>query len=298
MAKVILIRLHPVKPTTGPEFTHYLKNLVLTVYDISFGDLNGKQIGTAWYDEDHPEQGTIVQHDGTEHAVATAVIKINEIDWPEYATIDLALRAHRGPAAIVDRSINYNVAIADDDLADNYTTSGNVAFYLALPDPQRDPAPNAAYVDVPPDGSPPKFHELKAAVVAVLEKDPGDTTTLTRLTPAQCRHIAREIAWNRQRDPLPSPSKPLEDLYTADSSDDESTRIERDRFEAELLRYYAMHDVAAEQLSRFIFSLSAALSCEQKSADADRAGLRFPVRPAVVESSEKIKEADIILMNS
>jgi len=132
-------------------------------------------------------------------------------------------------------------------------------------------------------------------VQAVLSQDPGGITDLRTLTPSQCRHIALEIAWNRHIAPLPSPSPDLETLYTTDAPGFDSKAHQL--FEAALLKYSAERDAKAQLLAAYIYSMVAALICEQKSSDAVRAGLRFPIQPGVVTPSGKVHESDVVLRN-
>src|ERR1700722_12973206 len=101
MSDLIIIRLHPEKPTDGGSFTSYLTGLTITVSDMSVANPQGvnNPIGTAFYDPADPTS-TIVQHVmplpllGLA-AVATAVVVINPAKeppaYPEYVTSDLRL---------------------------------------------------------------------------------------------------------------------------------------------------------------------------------------------------------------
>ncbi len=41
MPTLLVIRLHPVDPITGDEFTNYLNGLSIAAHDASFGDPDG-----------------------------------------------------------------------------------------------------------------------------------------------------------------------------------------------------------------------------------------------------------------
>jgi len=48
MPEVILIRLVPMKPTTGADFSNYLSNLSIRAFDLSFGNTaDGTLVGQA-----------------------------------------------------------------------------------------------------------------------------------------------------------------------------------------------------------------------------------------------------------
>lgn len=306
MPRLIILHLHPEEPTSGADFAGYLSNLTIEAFDVSFAHLGGQPIGTASFNP-VPALSSIIQHVRMEgvppglepQAVATAVIEVNA-PWPEYTTSDVFLRVRRGSKRIAVNAINYNVAIRDVSslpAPEAYASLAPVGLYLSLPPPGRELDPSDAYVELPKDGSPPNFADLKGAIEKVLAKDPGAGAPpeLTQLTSAQCRHIAREIAWNRHLDPLPLPPRSLGEMYTAPVGGDADTA--RKTFEAELVRYRAVLDSRAEVLARYIFSLSAALACEKKSRDAGLAGFHFPVRPGATTPAGKIKDAKVVLEN-
>ena len=70
----------------------------------------------------------------------------------------------------------------------------------------------------------------------------------------------------------------------------------RVQFEGALAQYRAARDAEAEVLAKYIFTLSAAIACENKSKAAALAGLRFPIRPDVIQDG-KIQEAEVVLQN-
>jgi len=43
MPSLLVIRLHPVEPVTGDEFSNYLKGLSIAAHELSFNDPNGSQ---------------------------------------------------------------------------------------------------------------------------------------------------------------------------------------------------------------------------------------------------------------
>jgi hypothetical protein len=315
MSDLIIIRLHPEKPTDGASFTSYLTGLTITVSDMSVANPQGvnNPIGTAFYDPADPAS-TIVQHvlslippPPTLAAVATAVIVINPAKEPpaykEYVTSDLRLSITRGTQTIVDQSLNYNVGVDTgavvpaglDPIA--YAALGPVALYLALPDPGVGLDPSRAFVNVPTDGSPPNYDELLAAVQKVYAQDPGGVFDINSppLTAAQARHIANEILWNRQLNPLPAPPEALENLYTLPGASATNVTTDRQQFEGDLTTYYTTNSTQAEVLAKYVFALSAALVCEKKTNDATNAGFELPVLPGIVDSSGKTTETDVIL---
>jgi Tc toxin complex TcA C-terminal TcB-binding domain len=107
---------------------------------------------------------------------------------------------------------------------------------------------------------------------------------LTSLSLPQCQHIASEIVWGQQP-PLPSPPDPIEDLYTnppnsgvmlsgSTPNPDESDRQE---FEGKLQSYYTVADTAANELTNYVYALSAAIACERQSLAAIQVTLSVPV---------------------
>jgi hypothetical protein len=265
-------------------------------------------------------------------AVATAVIVI---DPPllEYAEPDIILElrwgtvpaTHDGPndSQLISRfTIGYNVAVrdvalwppADPDPRDptllvnafQGIPAEDVAAYVPLPNPTKLNLNNTdASVTLPKDGSPPPFEELRAAVNRVVAKDPAvvgnppvPLVDPPNLTPAQARHIAYEIAWNRHLEPLPAPPSTgdLENMYT---SPDQTNDNARGKFEGSLITFSATHDAKAEALTKYVFSLSAAFAAMKRSQDADRAKLTFPVQIASTATAPPgaITEVSVALKN-
>lgn len=307
MPSLLVIRLHPVEPITGDEFTNYLNGLSITAHDLSFADPTGAAtpaLGPATYIaptlppspslDPTPVQDPdtrIVQHfsiipggipgdfERIFSAVATAVIEIP--DPPaggEYRTADIRLEITRGGSPIAHKPIYYNVPVVfpAPSLADPNAFPGlqPISLHLALPSS----GAASPTLILPEDGTAPNFTVLRTAVETVLNADPGSTAGIANLTAVQCRHIAYEIIWDRMAYPIPLPKRSLEDIYT-DTATDNNDDDERDRriFEGDLLTYYTKHNAEAERLKTFIFSLSAAIWCENRSRTATRAGFYFPV---------------------
>src|SRR5713226_9786521 len=116
MPDLIILRLHPVEPAMGVDFTNYLKDLTITAFDLSFAHPEGEQVGQAKYDN-NIALTDIVQHTqppvgaGLPLAAATAVIQLQPPPGhPEYQFTDLHLTIERGvpPHTIADRTIDYN----------------------------------------------------------------------------------------------------------------------------------------------------------------------------------------------
>ncbi len=324
---MIVLRLHPLEPITGSAFTAYLNNLTISVLDNSFAHPEGEQIGQAAFLAIQPRANPtdpivydaatrIAQHfvvvppllGGAPTfqlvAVATAVIQV-PAGRLEYIHSDVKLTISRNGKPVHDQSLNYNV---DIHTAPNMPPPGQfqsiavTSSYVALPAPERDRDPALAFVEMPEDGTPPAFADLLAAVIKVLNADPQlNNYNLTSLTPEQCKHIAFEIVYNRTLFPLPKPTKyTLEQFYTTDiPGRDDTDKIDppRQTFEADQVKYHASHDAEADRLSRYIYSLSAALYCEQKSNQAGSVGFQFPVKAASATEVGKIKEVEVILTN-
>lgn len=317
MPSLLVIRLHPVEPITDDEFTNYLNGLSITAHDLSFIDPTGAAtpaLGPATYiaptslppspsPNPTPVQDPdtrIVQHfsltpvpltgDFVRNflAVATAVIEIP--DPPaggEYRTADIRLEITRGGNPIAHKPVYYNVPVAPASIPSDpnaFPGLQPISLHLALPSS----GAASPTLILPEDGTAPNFDTLRTAVEAVLDADPGSTAGIANLTVAQCRHIAYEIIWDRMAYPIPLPKRSLEEIYTgpqaADSDDERDRRI----FEGDLLTYYTRHNAEAERLKTFIFSLSAAIWCENQSRQATRAGFYFPVFPNPPKGEAKV----------
>lgn len=312
MPQVLVIRLVPEEPVSGAAFSNYLAGLKIEAWDVSFAKPKvniavDPPIGKADFNV-NPAVTRIAQHwlptlAFPPAAVATALLEITAPPAKEYANTDVLLRVTRNGTSLGTFVVEYNAATvtlaavppAATPPAASPFPVGAPALHVSLPSPGSAVDPNDAIVTLPKDGSPPAFADLKAAVQKVLSQDPGGSPALKDLTPAQCRHIAYEIAWNRHIDPLPSPSPDLEVMYTTDASgfDEKAHQI----FQAELLKHRAANDAEAEVLANYIFAMVAALVCEQKSIDASAAGLRFPIQPGVATPSGKIAESEVVLQN-
>lgn len=254
-------------------------------------------------------------------AVATAVVELSQNDLQdEYKNSDLYFEIERDGKEIVFQRLDYNALRTNVVLPNLPQTNdfvgqpGNAyhisldayyetfiklptSAYVALTEQGRefDPNdPNSAYIQLPDDGSPPGFSDLDEAVDKVLTIDPGaGNYDLAALTQQQCLHIAREIVWDRNLDPLPEPSRPLENIYTEPPnppSDREmlKTVAARKRFEAELQLYYVKHSGDAERLAKAIFSLSAAYWCAEKCKEAKQVRFTLPIFPDSPEPQTEV----------
>ncbi|MGH3802860.1 MAG: hypothetical protein ACRDTD_22580 [Pseudonocardiaceae bacterium] len=141
-------------------------------------------------------------------AVGTAVIEVPDPPVPpdhkEHVSRDLRLEITRGGKQIVHRQVYFNVPEIDHTGPLLPTQLQDLAPSLFLP------LPAAALdsenpLELPADGTPPRFADLKKAVDDVLGHDPGDQSILSNLTQQQARHVAYEIVWNRKFRPLPVP---------------------------------------------------------------------------------------------
>jgi hypothetical protein len=322
MPSLLVIRLHPVEPIPGDDFTSYLTGLSITAHDLSFTDPTGAAapaLGPATYIAptlppspapvppipNQDPNNRITQHfsitpnpltgdfSRSFFAIATAVIEIP--DPPaggEYRTADVRLVITRNGNEIAHKPVYYNVPVAPASIpADPNDFPGlqPISLHLALPSSAQ-PSPT---VILPEDGTAPNFTALRTAVETVLNADPGNTTGIADLTAAQCRHIAYEIIWDRMAYPIPLPKRSLEEIYTGPQASDSDDERDRRIFEGDLLTYYTRHNAEAERLKTFIFSLSAAIWCEDQSRLAIRAGFHFPVFPNPPKG-----EAKVILMAS
>ena len=238
------------------------------------------------------------QKDVQLESAATAVIEASApAGHPEYPTadsFDVQLVITRNGVPIADAVIEYNAAVVQ--VAG--TPSSDQTFYFDPPPPGA-----ATYVTIPPappagaqppalilpsDGTPPPFDDLKTAIDGVLADDPGGTDlvgyTLAngQLSAAQCLQIGAEIIWNRGY--LPPPDEPSDYgmLYTSDpvsqlnvnTQDEDSTR---QQFEGKVTAYHAVNDALAARLAGYVYAASAAVLCEQTSAQATSAGFPFPL---------------------
>jgi hypothetical protein len=277
MPQVILVRLVPMKPTSGANFSAYLTNLSIRAFDLSFGNTaDGTLVGQAqgaWVPNTGinangpaftPATQRILQHfsvypvqvnplpappdpDVRIEAVATAVIELNP-PASEFNTTDLRLEIRQGTQLVAYERLDFNVKVEPNAPISNnpmtYIGVDPAAVVVTLPDPGVALDPNAAFVDLPTDGTPPKFAALRIAVDKVLAQDPGGGATLANsspLTAAQARQVAREIIWNRQITPAPDRpnNRRLEDMYTRPQTDTSWSNDDRDKADMDRKQYEA-----------------------------------------------------------
>lgn len=305
MPSLLVIRLHPVEPITGDDFTNYLDGLSIDAHEVSFNDPagSGPAFGTAdyiaqtnpgaWPPDPDPNTQIVQHYDNifvsSFYATATAVIEIP--DPPaggEFRSADVRLVIRRGVNQTEYKQIYYNVPFAPAPIPadpNDFPDLEPISLYLALASPGQQLNVTAL---LPEDGTAPNFSTLRAAVVDVLNAEPGNLNDLANLGREKCRHIAYEIIWDSMAYPLPIPRRSLEEMYTGpqDTADDD----ERDRriFEGDLLTYYIKHNSEADRLANFIFSLSAAIWCEEKSKTEPKVGFHFPVLPGLPSREAKV----------
>lgn len=315
MPSLLVIRLHPVEPISAADFTTYLNGLSIAAHEVSFNDPdgNGPAFGTAPYiapalppsPSANPTPNQDPNNRITQHfeivpvgigvfarnffAVATAVI---EIPTPpaggEFRTADVRLVMTRSGGDVVHKQIYYNVPVAPAPMPadpNNFPGLQPISLHLALPSLGQQLSET---VIVPEDGTAPNFGNLRTAVQNVLNAEPGSTAGIANLTREECRHIAYEIIWDRIAYPLPVPDRSLESMYTGPHSASSDEELDRRVFEGDLLVYYVKHNSEAERLTNFVFSLSAAIWCEEKSTQATEAGFNFPVFPATPGRQAKV----------
>jgi hypothetical protein len=121
------------------------------------------------------------------------------------------------------------------------------------------------------------------------------TPDLGALSFDQCKNIAYEIVWSQQPPP-PTPPDPMEDLYTnppntgamlgGSSSTPNLNEGGRQQFEAQLKSYYTVANTTADRLTNFVFALSVAIACQQRSLAATQALLEFPSDPGAGSAND------------
>jgi Tc toxin complex TcA C-terminal TcB-binding domain len=326
-AALLVIRLRPEGPVTADEFTNYLKGLSIAAHELSFSDPegNGSAFGRAAYVEptlppspsENPApvpnaESRITQHfeiipgakpkESTRNffAVATAIIEIpKDIGWlSEYRSLDVRLVITRDGKGIIHKQRYYNVPIGQSQVSvaqmlknpSDFQKLQPISLHLALPAPGQQFATTAAE---PVDVAPPSFVDVRAAMSWVLraelgtDTDPG-TIGIANLTREQCRHIAFEITWDSTKYPLPVPNRSLEAMYTGPQSAGSDFERDRQLFENRLLAHYARLNSETEHLANFVFAVSAAIWCEEKTRKATQAGFSFPIFPAVPAREERV----------
>lgn len=318
MPSLLVIRLHPVEPIAGDDFTKYLNGLSIDAHEVSFSDPagTGAAFGTATYiapnlplspsPDPRPGQdpnNRITQHFSTSgpdingdsarefFAVATAVIEIPDAPaGGEYKDSDIRLVIKRGANEIVHKQIYFNVAFKPGALPlpadpNSFPTFEPISLYLTLASPGQQTSATALLSE---DGTAPNFAALRTAVEDVLNREPGNPNVINDLSREKCKHIAYELIWDRMAYPLPIFKRSLEEMYTGphDAASDE----ERDRriFEGELLTYYTKHNSEADHLAKYIYSLSAAIWCEERSKNELKVGFYFPVLPGSPSREAKV----------
>jgi hypothetical protein len=236
-----------------------------------------------------------VQIGFTPAGVATAVIPLNaEPPLPDY--LDITISATRYSQIIPISDTFYNVKVSRDqppDTPDQYQAIpvSDTSLYISLP-PQ--PGTTPISLEVPQDGSAPRFDQLYQAMQTALANNPIPGLTISSLitSPAQCARIAYDIEWSTQNT-LPAPPDALESLYTnppnpgggggnATGTASGSNNFEQDRqkFEGTLNSFYSTRDANAERLAKFVAAASAAVACEQASVNSAAGLLEFPVDPS------------------
>lgn len=328
MPRIIVLRLHPIEPINGADFTSYLTDLSITVSDLAMDTPTGVQvvpIGTANYlplggggappsdPPDYDPATRIAQHFATIPppappnpptfrfvAVATAVIPISGTPT-EYLTSDLRLEVKRGTKTIIKRDLDFNVPLTADmalPAPSGFAGLDPVSLHIALPAPPKDADLNLAVLELPVDGTPPPYEDLYNAVRAVLIADPAIANTnaavqakLEALTPAEAKHIAYEIMFNSVVYPPPVPDRALAELYTLDypGRDNDAADQARDTFEAELLGYKAIRSAQAERATGYVYALAAAFQASKLSEDATQVGFKFPIHPDAPEADSASK---------
>jgi len=268
----------------------------------------------------YPAGTTIAQHFGAQivfgnvvaidmQSVATAVIPYvaPAAEYPGTAKRpDLRIQFSRGGETVLVPDVFYDIPLLTAGAApapDAYKAIavGAVSAYVTLPAAAN---PSLAGVNLPSDGSPPNFDDLLSAIEVVVAADPGGGLTLATLvaaaplTDAQCRNIANEIVWGAEP-PLPAPPEAIETMYTNPPNVGSLTNPneqDRQQFEGQITGFYATRAAKVQRLSRYVYSLAAAIWCEQQTAVATAALISLPMGPAGSGSgSSTMKHADVVL---
>ena len=312
---LLIIRLHPAEPVAGDAFTSYISNLLIEAYDVSIDDPDGNTrppFDRAASNQSVPQSSSqipipgikIVQHaellstvTSVPYAVATAVIKIPD-DWAvrEYRNPDVRLKVSRAGKAIYEQTY-YNVSIASGnvpELPSEFPGLLPVGLYIPLLPPEQ----TKSDLVLPENGAMPKFSILLNAVKDVLKAELGvaDEDALVNIRNLdfdKCRHIAHEIIWDNKAHPLPGYSGTLESIYTV-PGDDNNRRL----FEGNLLTYYSGQNAKADKLANFVFSLSAAVFCEEKSKQTKKVGYEFPIINASTQIILDISSGPFFLVSA
>ena len=259
-------------------------------------------------------------------SVATAIVPLNLSTpgapsafppMPDYLNVKLTAARAAGANSAGDvipiTTTFYNVRWQEDELpaANVYQLipDNETSLYITLPpQPGTTPIPLA----IPSDGSPPRFDALFDAVQTALTNDPilgavtssNITSLIAQLSAssANCTRIAYDIVWSYQN-PLPIPPDPLESLYgnppnpgnssTQSSSGNNNLEQDRQKFEGTLNSFYSTRNATAERLAKFVAAVSAAVSCELSSVNAQAALLEFPVDSS--QPFAKAVESEILL---
>jgi hypothetical protein len=233
---------------TSFTFRDFLEGLKIKVYDLSFANPTKPPtaLGTAEKLALKAESGNTVPEVDLQNAqiiqhfiekdlggalgkarnllsAATAVIKVDRLtkEFPTDTSFDLRLEITNNGTQIANNHLDFNISIFDDKQQNpskrqlDYITAAPSVFVKlpAIVDPNRPP------LELPTDGRPPAFEAMTAAINRVLAKDPATPSTLVDLvktatespavSPAQARHIASEIVWDRAVYPPPQPDSNL-----------------------------------------------------------------------------------------
>lgn len=235
-------------------------------------------------------------------SAATAVIEITDLQH-EYESVDIKLIISRGGSEIIHKQKYYNVPLTDEPLpvkpdpADlniklpdpkKIQELSYVSLYLELPAPPKNHQKVTSLL--PDDGTTPNYTTLHDAVKAVLEADLGDSNAaiskMSNLTGQQALHIAYEILWGTTGAARPEPKPSLERLYT--DPEDDGDNDNRKKFEVNLISYYSNSNSQSDRLANYVYSLSAAKWCENKSEEALNVGFIFPVLLEALDRQSKV----------
>jgi hypothetical protein len=234
-------------------------------------------------------------------AVATAVIEIPTAAKIENLRLVAQWGSGAGATPVPVNQLYYDVQTSAGPAPDLNGWSPSASSLSAEGDPWLQQLAPSAYLhlpaapsssnpfsfSIPTDGTPPSFDDLLKAVRQITSLDPGGTPDLGNLPLDKCRNIAYEIVWSQQPPP-PQPPESLVDMYSNEpnhgpmlsGTTPNQHEANRQQFEASLMSYYALADMAAERLTGFVYSLSAAIACEQRSLAATQAMLELPANSA------------------
>lgn len=320
MAQYLILTLLPEKPVPSVDFRVALSGAKLHLYDRKANNTGVSQnlLATIDFPTD-PGDGTLstsspyyVGSFDDSYLTLKVPLSASNQGFPDDESIDLYIELESSSGEILtEQVVSYNFVLYDDTLPithPNYDDNSDLVpngtgefknfnsndkksrGYVFVP--VREGGVSALFRE---DGKAPDYDKLCEFVEQVLLGDnilSADLDGVMRsLNFEQCLHIARELSWTRFPNKPQKPQRKLKNSYEfnvqADGTINESLNDaeKRTKFENELRDFYGNPENQARKLANYIFALSCAKKAEYDSSIAQEVLFRFPVNPALTNST-------------